>query len=362
MLPDDHRATDDVFRLYASCKLVRGGAFSAIYDLERRLLFRFDSAYYGLFALAAGDGIRAGDVATMERTARQRCLEAIEFLSEREVGRYMDRVSARYLMPLPEACDPPQGLQSALVDVDAQEPDWATLAAELDALRCKSLQVRCFSSLIAPAQAAAILDRFLGSAVVRIELLVKWSPEWETVDWGDVFKPYANLLAVRVHSAPAARTVPPQSQPFLRGRLISYFTEEIAGADQCGAITEGSLSIPSVGAYAELRSFNGCLNRKLSIRADGQICNCPSLKRSFGTDLTQMKQIVSSPDFQRPWHLGKDRIEVCSGCEFRYVCTDCRAHLDSDESLKKPARCGYDPATGVWNAATGNVAREAELA
>ncbi|MFM5906315.1 MAG: hypothetical protein ACKOPO_01795 [Novosphingobium sp.] len=102
--------------------------------------------------------------------------------------------------------------------------------------------------------------------------------------------------------------------------------------------------------FAELRSYNGCLNRKISVRADGTICNCPSLKASYGTDLALLPQISERPEFRACWTLKKDSLAVCSRCEFRYVCTDCRAYLASDLSHEKPARCGYDPDSGVWNA------------
>lgn len=122
----------------------------------------------------------------------------------------------------------------------------------------------------------------------------------------------------------------------------------LTGPDHCGAIHLKSLLRPRPNLFAELHHFNGCLNRKVSLRADGSICNCPSMRASFGADVSKLADVVRSPEFQKPWRLNKDRFETCHGCEFRYVCTDCRAYLESDLSLGKPARCSYDPATGIW--------------
>ena len=46
----------------------------------------------------------------------------------------------------------------------------------------------------------------------------------------------------------------------------------------------------------------------------------------------------------------KDQIAVCKDCEFRYICTDCRAYKeDPEDDYSKPLKCGYDPYTGVWS-------------
>ena len=51
----------------------------------------------------------------------------------------------------------------------------------------------------------------------------------------------------------------------------------------------------------------------------------------------------------------KDKEEkVCKDCEFRYICTDCRAYTEkthtNEEGLdtSKPLKCGYNPYTGEW--------------
>lgn len=45
----------------------------------------------------------------------------------------------------------------------------------------------------------------------------------------------------------------------------------------------------------------------------------------------------------------KDKVSVCKDCEFRYICTDCRAFVSSpDDPYSKPAKCSYDPYTATW--------------
>jgi SPASM domain peptide maturase of grasp-with-spasm system len=345
-------APTETFRLYASCKLVKGGAYSAIYDLSRRLVFRFDTAYFGLFALAAGErGLSRADFQELDPAMSGRALEAIEFLKEREVGRYMDSTSSAAVIPLSEEWDSPHSIINSIIDVDEVEPDWAAALGALDDLKCRGLQVRGFSSLLGLDSVTKVLETLQGTGISRVDFVVKWQPAWDNVDWPVFFQQYRNLQAIRIHSAPRDLEIDGTLAPPLVSRLVNFQTAPITGADHCGAITSGSLSIPSPALFGELKSFNGCLNRKVSIRADGEICNCPSMRATFGKDLGRLREVVTSKEFQRSWHLKKDALEVCRGCEFRYVCTDCRAYLESDVSLGKPAKCSYDPASGIWGAA-----------
>ena len=49
-------------------------------------------------------------------------------------------------------------------------------------------------------------------------------------------------------------------------------------------------------------------------------------------------------------NIKKDQISVCKDCEFRYVCTDCRAYTqNSGDQYSKPLKCNYDPYTATWN-------------
>ncbi len=67
-----------------------------------------------------------------------------------------------------------------------------------------------------------------------------------------------------------------------------------------------------------------------------------------------LEETLQHPDFKKYWSLTKDEIEVCKDCEFRYICTDCRAYTEGNKSnrdgldISKPLKCGYDPYIGEW--------------
>ncbi len=125
----------------------------------------------------------------------------------------------------------------------------------------------------------------------------------------------------------------------------------IESEKSCGNICTRQFNT-SYRFLAESKSFNTCLNRKISIDSEGNIKNCPSMAKAYGNindpDLN-IEKIVNSEEFQAVWHINKDKINVCKDCEFRHVCTDCRAYIENPEDiLSKPLKCGYNPYTCEW--------------
>jgi SPASM domain peptide maturase of grasp-with-spasm system len=64
---------------------------------------------------------------------------------------------------------------------------------------------------------------------------------------------------------------------------------------------------------------------------------------------TKLIDVVNNPEFQKLWYIHKDQISVCKDCEFRHICTDCRAYLENPKDVySKPLKCGYNPYTCEW--------------
>lgn len=78
------------------------------------------------------------------------------------------------------------------------------------------------------------------------------------------------------------------------------------------------------------------------------------MQQNFGNIKdTTLEEALNHPDFKKYWNVNKDMIEVCKDCEFRHICTDCRAytertHFDGEIDLSKPLKCGYNPYTNEW--------------
>jgi SPASM domain peptide maturase of grasp-with-spasm system len=64
---------------------------------------------------------------------------------------------------------------------------------------------------------------------------------------------------------------------------------------------------------------------------------------------TTLAEALAKPGFKKYWDITKDQVAVCKDCEFRYICTDCRAYVENPEDMySKPLKCGYNPYTAEW--------------
>lgn len=131
----------------------------------------------------------------------------------------------------------------------------------------------------------------------------------------------------------------------------------------CGCV-HPNLFTRNLQHIKEAHYHNTCLNRKISIDANGEIKNCPSMAKSYGNIRdTKLIDVVNDPEFQKVWHIKKDEITKCKDCEFRHICTDCRAYIDNPEDMySAPLKCGYNPYTCEWEEWSTNPLKEKAIA
>ena len=84
------------------------------------------------------------------------------------------------------------------------------------------------------------------------------------------------------------------------------------------------------------------------------------MKQSFGHILkTNLNDVVNNSKFKKLWTINKDKIDVCQDCEYRYICTDCRAYIkDSNDIYSQPAKCNYNPYIAKWEGQDGWISVE----
>lgn len=135
------------------------------------------------------------------------------------------------------------------------------------------------------------------------------------------------------------------------GNLI-YLKEDIPSEAHCGNISPNNF-MQNLKMFSESQKYNTCLNRKISLDINGEIKNCPSMTKGYGSiKNTTLEEALIKPGFKDMRYIHKDQIEICKDCEFRHICTDCRAYIqDPNNIYSKPAKCSYDPYTATWGEA-----------
>ncbi|MDN3636146.1 grasp-with-spasm system SPASM domain peptide maturase [Neolewinella lacunae] len=179
-----------------------------------------------------------------------------------------------------------------------------------------------------------------------MEVILPYSEETTPENLANLGKLNPYIFSFTVFSSPENKFINTRKDVF---GLIFYSKEAVYSEKCCGKISPSFFTI-NTKTFTESVNFNSCLNRKIAIDVEGRIKNCPSMSDSFGIagNIT-FEEILKKPSFKDKWNINKNLINVCKDCEFRYVCTDCRAYIENpEESLSKPLKCGYDPYTGEW--------------
>ncbi|MEC5395936.1 grasp-with-spasm system SPASM domain peptide maturase [Bergeyella sp. RCAD1439] len=128
----------------------------------------------------------------------------------------------------------------------------------------------------------------------------------------------------------------------------------ILDSKYCGIIDENYF-LSDLKYFSKSHFHNNCLKGKIFFDEKMNAFNCPSFSQSFGNLMNLNKDnLAGNAFFLKYQNITKNNIKVCKDCEFRYICTDCRAYTEqtyyNEEGLdvSKPLKCGYNPYTGEW--------------
>ncbi len=325
--------------LFADCKIVKGHTRALIIDLSRKRIYPIPLSYYELSNYFRNKNIREIENILADKTSRSRFYDFIQFLLKKNLATLVDDIS---LFPeLENEWDHPSDVITSIIDVRFRYDYLSKAIHELSQLRCLYLQVRFYESvdLIVIKDLAKLIK---GKCFKDVQVFIKYSNKISTVFFEKLFNEQRNLRFI-IHSVPA-------SIQLMNTVVVQSTHQLIDSCNSCGIIDKYALNIPNVQGYMGNQLFNSCLNRKISVDEDGYITNCPSMKLKYGSiGKVKLTEVVKRKDFRKVWSINKDMIDTCKDCEFRYICSDCRAYTKDGNLKGKPSRCGYDPYTGIWN-------------
>ena len=111
--------------------------------------------------------------------------------------------------------------------------------------------------------------------------------------------------------------------------------------------------------FSESQYHHTYFNRKLYIGPNGEIKNAPECEETFGNikdlnSVEDLKEIISTPAFQKYWFVHKDLCDVCKHCEFRHMCVDNRMPFERAENQwYHKIECNYNPFIAKWEGEIG---------
>lgn len=345
--------------LFACCIPVMGTSRAIICDIQRKSYHFIPDSMYEVITEHKGKTIPEIQAA-YNNEYDEIIQEYFDFLVE---GQYVFYTETPERFPEMDLhWEEPTPLTNAIIDLDAHSTlsiaDFERIFTELGSLGCEHIQIRSFSDrpLVFFEE---ILNTIGTKRIISVELIIKHQACFTKPLLFELCNTYPRIFSITAHSAPVDETLYVSSQGM--GNIF-FTTQKITSAHHCGIILPELFNI-NIKAFTEAQQYNSCLNKKISIDANGDIKNCPSMKKSFGNiSDSSLTDALHHPDFKSLWRINKDQIETCKNCEFRYICTDCRAYIEQpDNQYSKPLKCGYNPATATWENWSKNPLKQATM-
>lgn len=330
------------FTIYSNCVLVKGHTKSTLNDLHIGVIQAIPNDLYKIFKCSNSVNIKERLKLVPSINDRTIILEYFEFLSEEGFGFYSEAKPLGFSKAIPTKYVSPFLITNMIIDFSSyNEEILNTIITQADSLNIKSVQVRIYDLEFDLTGLDSLYSIFDKSNILTINIILPFDKfEGCSISQYSKFR-FSSIIFYNCQEDEIIEE---------KGTKIIYSSKRNLQPSCCGVISQSyfTLNIPT---YTESLNHNSCLNRKVAVDAKGYIKNCPSMKESFGNIRdTTLLEAINKPGFKKYWNINKEKILVCQECEFRHVCTDCRAYIeDPKDILSKPLKCGYNPYTGEWS-------------
>lgn len=337
------------FNLFSNCIPVKGYSGSIICDLQKNHFIFIPNDLYEILEKYSG----RLSIAEIKKKYQNQYDEVIDeyfdFLISNEYifftndTNFFPKLSTKFIYPFE--------ISNAIIDVGKSTEQIIEIIDSLDELNCKFLEIRSFKkdyNLIMNVISYITKKKYF---IRSINILLPFEKSIQQNDLENMMIKFRRITSFYIYNSPSEIITKPVNG---NTGFVYYTKKTITSQKDCGSFNTYNFST-NIKCFTESLHHNSCLHKKISIDSEGNIRNCPSMPQSFGNIKdTTLEEALAHPDFKKYWNLTKDHIEVCKDCEFRYICTDCRAYTErthkNAEGLdtSKPLKCGYNPYTGEW--------------
>lgn len=323
-------------KLFASCRLVKGISFGLICDLDRRQYFRIEIEVIEKLESILNKSYN--EIKSLMSPTDFRYVYS--FLSENELCFFTKNID--YFPSISDESAFAGLINNCIIDYNEDSVPLANLVYEkFDLLGVVGLEIRYYNSP-SKIKIQEELNKSSLSRLRSINLYLKDSKEYDVIYLKELAAQNPRLNQIFIHGSKEEEILLNQTS------TIIYSKKVIQDESCCGVINSNNFNT-NLEMFNESINFNNCLNKKMSIDKNGFIKNCPSFIEHYGhIGDVDIIHIVESKFFQTKWTINKDKISVCKDCEYRYVCTDCRAYVSDNDDYGKPIKCSYNPTTGQW--------------
>jgi SPASM domain peptide maturase of grasp-with-spasm system len=335
------------FSVFSCCLLVRGARRSLICDVQRDLIYHIPNDLHDI--LVHNKNYTIGQLFDIYESKNYTTLNNyFSFLSENEYIFWCDSIEELNLFPsISTHYEDFRHINNAIIDYDKNSKyPIENIIDELHLFLCKNVEIRFYNSVLLE-EIEKILFSFHDTSVENIRIYLPYY----FIENSVIQKFLLRNMKIDYICFHSSNDYKIQKLHQHSSTKVFYTKQIISNNSHCGLIIPEYFAC-NLSTFTESQKHNTCLNRKISIDVEGNIKNCPSMSKSYGNVRdTTLKDAVEKPGFKDMWYIHKDQIEICKDCEFRHICTDCRAYIQEPDNIySKPAKCSYDPYTATWGA------------
>lgn len=346
----------EYLNLYANCRLVKGAGMSLLCDLQMRRFYHIPNDTADVLIFLQQHSITEC-LAHYGEDNEEAITGYIDFVISKELG-FTDNRLLPELTPLDLSWDRYSAITNVIIEYNEAINYTGAFFQELFDLHVQGLEIRSYHK-IAPDKLRELLEVFNGTSLKFIKLVLPYEEALGLQALDKLVKQYPRVKSLLIHSSPVDKP-----EKIFDGSVpVTFFRSNINSCLGCGEIRTNYF-VSNMELFTESQHYNTCLNRKLSIDQNGYIKNCPSLPDTYGhVSATSLREVLDNTLFHRYAKVRKDEITGCKDCEFRHVCTDCRAYVEDPQDIySKPLKCGYDPYTNTWEDWSENPLKQAAIA
>jgi SPASM domain peptide maturase of grasp-with-spasm system len=332
------------FKLYSNCIPIKGFKRSVIIDLQKNTTHLIPNDLYEILLKVENIEI---DQIYLEYDFENRTIieDYFKNLIDLELGFYCNELELDFFPKMNTDYYSPSIISNAIIENQYDIKFFEKIIEQLDNLGCEYVEIM-FYQTIENELLTSILNLFTKSSITHIGLLLKYDCTKDENYIKFLTSTKLRLIKIIITNSVEDKVFASTNYNFT---FVRHIAENINSFNYCGVVNSNYFSNDMLH-FSESKNHNTCLNRKISIDKFGFIKNCPSMNDSFGNIKdTTLEEALNHSDFKKYWNINKDQITTCKDCEFRHICTDCRAYIEApDDQYSKPLKCGYNPYTNEW--------------
>ncbi|CAG0970223.1 hypothetical protein FLAV_01185 [Flavobacteriales bacterium] len=328
---------EDYFRLFPSCIAVKGYSRSLIIDTDERKLFYIGNSHYNLIQELETNSV----LEIISIKSNDEGFIFLNYLLRNNLGQIIKKENLDNFLPIDSNINIPF-TSNSIIDVDNYNFSLLKLSIEkLSLAKISNIQFR-FLNDISFSQLKKIIQLIESFSFYTVEFLFS-STLYSMMSKENISYLENNQLITKIFVFNS------NYERIQRNSKFLFLSKVLNDYNLCG-----HTSVKYFSSFLETvinsKKYNSCLNCKISIDKEGQVKNCPSMKESYGNikDVSLI-DVLNMTSFQKFNKITKDNINVCLDCEYRYVCSDCRAYTDNPTDIySRPSKCNYNPYICKW--------------